>query len=176
MITASKPPKDWRRRLLRWSVEGAFLLLALYLIHLWQTWDTVKGTAPALSEATLSGERFSLDQERGRPLLVYFWASWCPVCGITSGNIDRLSQNHAVITVAMQSGSDAELRRHLETEALNFSAISDPDGRIANRWHVKGVPTLYILDKQNRIRSTTVGYTSSLGLRARLWLAEQSLQ
>jgi hypothetical protein len=41
-----------RKRLLRWLLEGLALLLALYLIHLWQTRDAVVGAAPALSGPT----------------------------------------------------------------------------------------------------------------------------
>jgi alkyl hydroperoxide reductase subunit AhpC len=75
------------------------------------------------------------------------------------------------MTIAMQSGKEAELLGYLQQEKLNFPVIADPDGRISDSWRVNGVPTVYILDNQNRIRSTTVGYTTSLGLKARIWLA-----
>lgn len=173
MTTPTYPANRWQKRMMRWFLQGVLLLLVLYLIHLWQTWDAVKGDAPPLSGHTLTGELFSLEDRRDRPLLIYFWATWCPICGISSGTIDRLSQDYAVMTVAMQSGKEAELLGYLQQEKLNFPVIADPDGRISERWRVNGVPTIYILDHQNRIRSTTLGYTTSLGLRARMWLAKK---
>jgi peroxiredoxin len=172
MIIQTTPANNrWQKRMLRWIAEGVLLLLVLYLIHLWQTWDAIEGDAPPLTGNTLTGERFSLESQREKPLLIYFWATWCPICGISSESIDRLSQDYSVMTIAMQSGKEAELLGYLQQEKLNFPVIADPDGRISDSWRVNGVPTVYILDNQNRIRSTTVGYTTSMGLKARMWLA-----
>jgi hypothetical protein len=54
---------------------------------------------------------------------------------------------------------------------MELPVISDPQGGIANTWGVKGVPTTFILDGEGKIRFVEVGYTTGLGLRARLWLA-----
>lgn len=160
------------KRLLRWLAEGVILLLILYLAHLWQIQDAVEGSAPALSAQTLTGDAFSLAQSGEKPLLVYFWATWCPVCNLSADNIDELAENHSVITIAMQSGDGASIAAHLREKGLSFPVIADPQGRIASDWHVRGVPTLYFLDASRNIRSVTVGYTSLLGMKARLWLAQ----
>lgn len=160
------------RRWLRWLFEALLLILLLYLFHLWQTRDAVQGVAPPLEGRMLDGSHYSLQDRPRGPLLVYFWASWCPVCGLTSGNVDALAETHPVITVAMQSGDSPELMAHLEKKALRFPVLSDPQGEIAHAWGVRGVPTLYFLDDRNRIRQVTVGYTSSPGLWMRLWLSD----
>ena len=158
------------RRLRRWFIEGAILLLALYLIHLWQTRDSIRGPAPALSAQLLSGAPFSLETPRDKPLLIYFWATWCPVCKLTSGNIDALTDSHQVVSVAMQSGDAAEIGAYLREKGLRFPVIADPQGRISKAWRVKGVPTVYFVDTNGDIRFVSVGYISTLGIKARLWL------
>jgi alkyl hydroperoxide reductase subunit AhpC len=55
---------------------------------------------------------------------------------------------------------------------LEFPVLLDPRGEIASRWGVRGVPTLYFLDPENRIRHVSVGYTSPPGLHWRMWLSE----
>ncbi|MCU7845866.1 MAG: protein disulfide oxidoreductase [Candidatus Thiodiazotropha sp. (ex Monitilora ramsayi)] len=172
MTPISRTETAWNQRLIRWLLEGLALILALYLLHLWQTWDAAEGHAPALSGHSVTGGVFSLKTQREKPLLVYFWASWCPICGISSSSIDKLAKHHDVITIAMQSGSENELMRYLKKEGLNFPVISDPQSRIAKTWGVKGVPTAYVVDKQNNIRFVSAGYTTPLGLKARMWLAE----
>ncbi|MCU7797112.1 MAG: protein disulfide oxidoreductase [Candidatus Thiodiazotropha sp. (ex Myrtea spinifera)] len=172
MAAPLQNPAARRKRLFRWFAEGLVLLLVLYLLHLWQTRDAIEGQAPPLSGRFMTGEAFSLEAPRDQPLLIYFWASWCPVCGLSSSSVDKLTKHHSVVTVAMQSGDERELTKYLQTQSLGFPVISDPQSRIANAWGVKGVPTVYVLDTQGNIRFVSVGYTTLLGLKARLWLAE----
>jgi peroxiredoxin len=164
-----KPSKPLSRRILGWIFEIALLILAVYLLHLWQTRDTVQGVAPPLSGSTLSGASFDLQDQRGKPLVVHFWATWCPICQLEVGSIDALAQDYPLISVAMQSGSEAAIKAYLKENDLSFPVISDPDGRLAANWGVRGVPTTFIIDEAGNIRFTEVGYTTGPGLRARLW-------
>ena len=50
--------------------------------------------------------------------------------------------------------------------------VNDPDGRLAGAWGVHAVPATFIVDTNGEIRFVEVGYTTGLGLRLRLWLAE----
>ncbi len=157
--------------MLRWGVEALLLLLALFLIHTWQTRNAPKGMAPPLTGMQLDGASFSLERRPPGPLLVYFWATWCPVCKLTSGQVEALARDAQVITVAMQSGGAAEVSKHLLERELRFPVIVDARGEISRTWGVEAVPTLYVVDTENRIRHVMVGYTSGLGMRARLWLS-----
>jgi alkyl hydroperoxide reductase subunit AhpC len=49
--------------------------------------------------------------------------------------------------------------------------VLDPDGRLARAWGVRSLPTSFVVDREGEIRTVEVGYTTELGLRARLWLA-----
>jgi peroxiredoxin len=151
-----------RRRLLKWVLEALVLVLAVYLIHLWQTRNSVHGVVPPLEGPLLHGDSFSLHDRGQKPLLVYFWATWCPVCSATSDHVQKLSEEHAVVTVAMQSGSAAEVSRFLADKELDFPVVLDPEGEISRSWRVDGVPTLYFLDAENRIRHVSVGFTAHL--------------
>jgi thiol-disulfide isomerase/thioredoxin len=168
----TKPRKPLSRRALGWLIEIALLILVVYLLHLWQTRDTVKGVAPPLIGNTLSDAPFDLQDQRGKPMVVHFWATWCPVCQLEVDSIDALAQDHQLISVAMQSGSEAEIQAYLQENDLSFPVISDPEGRLSASWGVRGVPTTFILDDEGKIQFTEVGYTTSLGLRARIWWIE----
>jgi thiol-disulfide isomerase/thioredoxin len=163
-----------RRRLLGWGLQLIGLMVVLFLIHLWQTRDSVKGEAPPLLAHTLDGQPIDLMSHKELPVLIHFWSTWCPVCGLEASTIDQLSKDHAVVTVAMQSGQDQEVNNYLQEHELGFSTINDPQGRISSAWRVKGLPTSYIVDKDHKIRFVSVGYTPELTLRLRLWLAEKA--
>jgi hypothetical protein len=63
------------------------------------------------------------------------------------------------------------VRSYLGERGLDFPVLVDPDGRLAGRYGVRGVPTTLVIGPEGRIRSREVGYTTGLGLRLRLWMA-----
>jgi peroxiredoxin len=159
------------RRILVLGLEILALAALIYGIHLWQTRDAPRGPAPALAGKLLDGSGFDLAQERGRPVLVHFWATWCPVCGLQDGAIAAIARDHRVVTVASQSGGTEAVRRHMDAQSLDFPVLVDPSGSVATRWGIRGVPTSFLVDRSGRIRFVATGYTSAIGLRTRLWLA-----
>jgi len=149
------------------------LILAIFIgLHWWPSRSLVGGDAPALVGPLANGGRFDLGEPRDRPLLVYFWATWCPMCRFGDDTIDALAKDFRVVTVAIQSGGIAEIMGHMQRESLSFPVIPDPYGQLATAWGVSGVPANFVLDGDNRIRFVTIGYTTGIGLRGRLWVAE----
>jgi thiol-disulfide isomerase/thioredoxin len=171
--SAVKPPIT--RRLFSWALQLLGLLLVLFLIHLWQTRDLVEGVAPPLSGDSLQGVPVDLDALGDEPIVVHFWATWCPVCKLEGPAIEQLAEDHQVVTVAMQSGQAEEVSDYLQSNDLEFTTINDPQGKLASAWHVRGLPTSYIIDENRQVRFVSVGYTPALTLRLRLWLLDNIL-
>jgi peroxiredoxin len=140
-------------------------------VHLWSTRAAIDGPVPAFAAELLDGRRVGLEDYRGRPLLVHFWATWCPVCRLEEGTIDALARDHQVLTVAMQSGNAAEIAAYLDAQGLGFAVHVDEHGEMAAQWGVTGLPTSFVIDGRGRVRHVTAGFTTGLGLRLRLWLA-----
>jgi len=159
--------RRWRRR----AVEALVLLVLILGIRAWQQSGTASGPAPALAGELLDGKPVALAAFAGKPVLVHFWATWCPICRAEQGSIDALARDVPVITVAMQSGSREEVIQFLRKETLSFPVLNDPDGVIAAQWGVRAVPASFIVDGAGQIRFLEIGYTTGVGLRLRLWLA-----
>jgi len=147
------------------------LLVLILGIRAWQQSGTASGPAPALAGELLDGKPVALAAFAGKPVLVHFWATWCPICRAEQGSIDALARDVPVITVAMQSGSREEVIQFLRKETLSFPVLNDPDGVIAAQWGVRAVPASFIVDGAGQIRFLEIGYTTGVGLRLRLWLA-----
>jgi thiol-disulfide isomerase/thioredoxin len=166
-----------RTRWKRWTLEALLVVGIVAGVQLWQARGLADGMAPALSGRLVDGRAASLAEAlktaAGRPVLVAFWATWCPVCKAEEGNVDAVARDWPTLTVAMQSGDAAAVAKHLRERDLGFAAIVDADGGIAAEWQVRGVPTHFIVDSGGNIRFRLVGYTTELGLRARLWWASR---
>jgi len=141
-------------------------------IRAWQQRDMISGTAPALHGEALTGLPYILPARPGKPVLVHFWATWCPICRAEQDSIAAIARDHTnVITVAMQSGGTEEVSRHMREQGLDFPVVNDPDGRLSSAWGVHAVPASFIISPDGRISFVEVGYTTGIGLRLRLWLA-----
>ena len=159
------------RRLLRLSAEIIVFFALLLAVERFMTRDALRGSAPPLEAVTSGGKVVNLAQLKGKPAVVYFWATWCPICKIEKSTLDGLGQDHPMLTVALQSGDMQTVRKYLDKEHLNWAVAADEQGDIARDWGVQGVPTVFVLDSTGAVRFVTRGYTSAWGLQARLWWA-----
>lgn len=165
----------------RWRRVGSHLLTVLLVlsvvvaVNVWRTRDAPAGMAPPIVGVLASGQQITLDEFRaqhaGRPVALYFWAEWCPVCRAEAHVVTRVMKDYPVLTIAMQSGSVAEVTQVLQKRELDWPTLVDADGAITRQYGLPGVPGLVLLDKQGMIRFVEVGYTTEIGLRLRLWWA-----
>ena len=159
------------RRLRGWIINLLLILLVFGGIQWWKGRPMASGAAPPLRGVTLDGQPLDLADLRDRPLLVHFWATWCPVCRLGNGAIDAIARDHQVVSVALQSGDATEIRNYMAAEGLGFTVVPDETGALASQWGVPGVPATFVLDPAGRIAYSTPGLSSEWGLRARLWAA-----
>jgi len=106
-----------------------------------------------------------------KPIMIHFWSTWCPVCKIEAPNIQRVSKDHNVITIASQSGTDEEIKEYLKENNVDFKFINDYDNSYTEKFNITVFPTTLIYDKNKNLVFSEVGYTSTLGLYLRMWWA-----
>lgn len=172
--TAKQKPHSKRR----WLIDIALMLLAIALFSYWQNRELVTGEAPDFRAVDLAGQEQSLRDfiaaNEGKPVLLHFWASWCGICKMVDGSVNAISESWPVLSIAYQSGNSDAVKSHMQREGLSFPVVIDEDGAIAQRYNIRGVPTSYILNAKGDIQYRSVGYTSGIGLRIRLWLASRT--
>ena len=156
--------KTARRKI--WRDFALYLLLLIVLIagiRAWQQRDMVSGMAPPLVGVKLDGSAYTLPAKPALPVLVYFWATWCPICRAQQDSINSIAQDHPnTITVAMQSGSDAEVTNYLVEQGLRFPVLNDANGRLATAWGVHAVPASFIISPDGQIASLKLAIPPAL--------------
>ena len=118
----------------------------------------------------ITNKEFHID--KSKPLLIHFWATWCPTCKMEASNINLLSKYFQVVTIAVKSGSDYELKKYLDEHGYTFLVVNDKDTQLSKYFKIAGYPTTFIYDKEQKLRFSEVGYTSTLGLYLRLLWVE----
>ncbi len=133
---------------------------------------------PELGSAQLSkieakltdGSTFRVKE--GKPLLLHYWAVWCPVCKLEAPNIQSVSQKYNVLTIAVNSGSDEKIKAYMQENGLSFKVLNDSDGRWAKQFKIEVYPTTFIYDSKGELKFTEVGYTTTAGFLARMTMAQ----
>ncbi|ATM95077.1 putative metal resistance protein [Yersinia frederiksenii] len=162
-------------RLKRWGKELAILLLIVAVVSLGMDWlrsPQAPADWPDTALQTLAGKRVSLQEmSQEKPLLIYFWATWCGVCKFTTPSVNQLVQEgENVLTVALRSGDAAQVERWLSKKGYQLPVINDPQGQLSAQWQVSVTPTVVILYQGKMVQHTS-GWTSYWGMKLRLWLA-----
>lgn len=107
----------------------------------------------------------------GKPLVLHFWATSCPACKLEAPNIETISKEHEVLAIALNSGSDENIKAYIQENGLSFRVLNDSEGKWGKTFKVEVYPTTFIYDAKGELRFTEVGYTSTAGLLARLeWI------
>jgi len=162
-------------RLRRWGKEALWLLLFGVVIStaldFWRSPALPEGN-PLPTLTLQDGTTADLQaMSRDKPLLVYYWASWCAVCRFTTPTVEQLWQDgENVLTVALRSGNTQQLSKGMGKKGLTFPTHNDERGDLAARWQVSVTPSFLIV-KDGKVVSTTTGWSSGLGLKLRLALA-----
>ena len=166
--------KIWLRKPWIQNLLWVFLFVIVYYsVRTWQNQLAPKGEAPAISSTiTVSGKPVDLASFRGKPLMLYFWATWCKICEAEQGSIRSVSQDYQVLSVAWKSGSAAQVGAYMKQHNLSMPTIVDDSGEIGSLYGIRGTPKAFFIDEKGTIRSIDGGYGTELGMRIRLWLAK----
>lgn len=113
---------------------------------------------------------------KGTPVLIYFFAPWCPYCSASADNIVRLrrwrsEEELAIVVVALDWQERDQILEYANKHELNTPVVMGSPA-IAADWKVHGFPTYYVLDGEHQVVRRDVGYSTQLGLIWRSWLLE----
>jgi len=138
-------------------------------LSLYKSSDLNKEPLNITNITLLDGTKYNLSNTK--PTLIHFWAIWCPTCKLEASNIQSISSNYEVITVAVKSGSNEDINNWLKENEYDFNVLNDESGFISSNFNIAVFPTTFIYDKNKNLVFSDVGYTSTWGLMLRMWWA-----
>ena len=111
-------------------------------------------SAASTSVTTTSGPELDLELLRGQVVYLDFWASWCGPCRQSfpwMNDLQKsLSQQGLVVVAVNVDHERADADRFLYAYAPSFRIVYDPQGSLAERWHVKGMPTSVLIGRDGK--------------------------
>ncbi len=123
----------------------------------------VGGTSPNFTTHDIGGNKVSLSDFGGRPVLLSFWATWCTVCHDELPALQRLEDQYRsggfkVLLVNYRETSSERMRQYLSGLDVNLEAVVDPDGTIASAYGVDvGLPVNVLSDRSGKVARILIG-------------------
>ena len=155
------------KKILKEILVGAILLFVFTNIISYIRKPELPSTQlPQLKVVLLDGSTYI--PKESKPLIVHFWATWCPTCKLEAPNIETISHEYEVLTIAVNSGDNAKIKAYMNERDLSFRVVNDSTGMWAKQFNVEAYPTTFIYDASGELKFTEVGYTSTVGFFARL--------
>ncbi len=117
--------------------------------------------APDFTLNTLDDQPVKLSAYRGRPVLLFFWATWCHYCKEEMPSIQEVYQAYkssGLAVLAVEVGENAsDGRAFRKNSGYTFPILNDSRSQVFSLYDGTGFPTNYFIDAEGRIDYVAVG-------------------
>jgi len=156
------------------AVDVALIVSIFVLVSMWQTRNLPDDSyTPHLQAVWLDDRRADSIMVAGQVGVVYFFAPWCFYCRKSIDNLDELVESRQLAwarVVALDYGSLDEVREFIRETGVDLPVLLG-NAQTTSDWQIRGFPTYFVIDGEGSIVSRSVGYSTKIGLQARLWMS-----
>ncbi len=116
--------------------------------------------APDFTFALLDGKKVSLSDYRGKPVVLNFWASWCPPCREETPVMVKISDKYeeqVQFLGVVQSDTAESASKFAEEFKMNYPSGLDSTGEISNAYKIAGIPTSFFINGDGTVQASYIG-------------------
>ena len=126
--------------------------------------ELVGKKTPFFVAPKVGGQLISLEDYKERPLILNFWASWCPPCRDETPGMERVWRKYKdegviILGINVQDG-EKEAERYISEFGVTFSNALDLDGSITVDYGITGLPVTFFINKKGFVIGRWVGSIS----------------
>ena len=149
MYSKSRPRKKLSRLILIFVATFAFALPFIAPLE--------GGEAKDFTLLDMNGNKVRLSElADDKPLLLYFWASWCKPCRLITPRVSTLAEEYKdrVTVIGINVGGVDSLKgvkKYSKRYKVNYPLLIDSDNETVEAYSVHAIPTVILLDKNGKI-------------------------
>ena len=146
----------------RWLHAAAALLLSTGLVVAPAQAAAPMTPAPDFTLRTMNGPNLRLAEQRGRVVMVNFWATWCGPCRQEMPHLNRLYEKYRAsgfVLLGVNVDDDTRNAAELATKlGLKFPVLLDTDKGVSKLYDLSTMPSTVLIDRDGKVRYVHRGY------------------
>ena len=118
--------------------------------------------APDFTLTALDGGNMQLSTLRGKPVILNFWATWCPPCRAEMPELEALWQRYrddGLLLIGVDQGENAATVEQFARGVVGttFPLLLDTNQAVGRAYGVRALPTTVFIDAEGRIQDVRIG-------------------
>jgi len=118
--------------------------------------------APDFTLRTMDGQNLRLQEQRGRVVLVNFWATWCGPCRQEMPHLNRLHdkyRNAGFVLLGVNIDEDPRVAAEVAARiGVRFPVLFDTDKKVSRLYDMSAMPATVVIDRDGKVRHLHRGY------------------
>ena len=91
---------------------------------------------------------------KGKPLLLEFWATWCPPCRKSIPHLNEIFAKYkdsGLVVIGVTDEEESKIRKFRRNVPMDYAVAIDNDGRLGEKMGIRGIPTAFLVNKSGEI-------------------------
>jgi peroxiredoxin len=135
--------------------------------------DDQRRNAANFTLTDLSGKSWTLQDLRGKVVLLNFWATWCPPCRKEMPDLDALNRRfgpQGLVILGISDEDAATVQPFIAKQGTKYPILLDPGRKVNKLFQIEGIPKTFIFDRESKI------VAQSIDMRTQKQFLEMSAQ
>jgi peroxiredoxin len=117
--------------------------------------------APSFSLKDLNGKQISLNEYKGKPLLLFFWGSWCQACKEDIVLLEKFFERNRgrveILTIVIDGEKEKKVKNVVKDHRITLPVLLDKKEQVARTYGVRMIPTAFLINREGWVEGTVVG-------------------
>ena len=148
-----------------WQIPSALFLVALSGCMARSPGLNVGDMMPDFAVASTKDPIMKIDSQsyRGRPILIDFWATWCPPCREELPHIQKIwseNRDRGLVVIPVTTDDLNTVMQFRSEQNVDMPTYLDADNKMSRAFGISGLPTTLVISRDGKVLYSSIGYSS----------------